>query len=102
MGIIVNYACVPAAHVEPRQEADYGNATVRAAHMVLADVGQVSAAFHDSMVLVGWWVPELLLPGYEPRRIGSIDMKIARDAEKLNDGRYAESLTLLLATGRYG
>ena len=88
-------------NADPRREADYADRQVRAAHRVLVDVGQVLASFHDSIVVVGGWVPDLLLPCEEPKHIGSIDVDIALDAEKLNDGRYAELLKLLFVTGRY-
>lgn len=68
---------------------------------MLVDIGQGLAAFHDSIVVVGGWVPDLLAPDAEPRHIGSIDVDLALDVEKLNDGRYAELLKLLLDSGRY-
>ena len=86
---------------EPRREGDYSGRQVQAAHRVLVDIGQVLAAFHDSIVVVGGWVPDLLVPDAEPKHIGSIDVDLALDAEKLNDGRYAELLKLLLDNGRY-
>lgn len=52
-------------------------------------------------MIVGGWVPDLLLPGQEPAHIGSIDLDLALDVAKLTDGRYAELLKLLFATGRY-
>ena len=88
-------------NAEPRREADYEDRQVRAAHRVLVDVGQVLASFHDSIVVVGGWVPDLLIPSDEPKHIGSIEVDLALDAEKLNDGRYAELLKLLLGTARY-
>jgi len=86
---------------EPRREGDYSVRQVQAAHRVLVDIGQVLAAFHDSIVVVGGWVPDLLAPDAEPGHIGSIDVDLALDAAKLNDGRYAELLKLLLDSGRY-
>lgn len=86
---------------EPRHEADYSERQVRAAHRVLVDLGQVLAAFHDAIVVVGGWVPDLQVPNAEPKHIGSIDVDLALDAAKLTDGRYAELLKLLLDTGRY-
>lgn len=86
---------------EPRQAGDYSSRQVDAARRVLVDVGQVLASFHDAIVVVGGWVPDLLLPGAEPKHVGSIDVDLALDAAKLGDGRYAELLTLLLATDRY-
>lgn len=86
---------------EPRHEGDYTNRQVAAARRVLVDLGQVLASFGDAIVVVGGWVPDLLLPDATPGHVGSIDVDLALDAVKLEDGRYAELLKLLLDTGRY-
>jgi len=86
---------------EPRSEADYSPRQIEAAHRVLVDVGQVLASFVDCLVLVGGWIPDLLLTEAEEPHIGSIDVDLALDAAKLNEGRYAELLKLLLDTKRY-
>jgi hypothetical protein len=86
---------------EPRQAGDYTDRQVEAARRVLVDVGQVLASFRDAIVVVGGWVPDLLLSKEHPPHIGSIDVDLALDAAKLEDGRYAELLKLLLDTGRY-
>ena len=88
-------------NAEPRLEGDYSDRQVRAARRVLVDIGQVLAAFYDSIVVVGGWVPDLLVGNADPKHIGSIDVDLALDAANLNDGRYAELLKLLLDTGRY-
>ena len=72
-----------------------------AARRVLVDVGQVLASFSDCLVVVGGWTPDLLLPNADERHVGSIDVDLALDAAKLNDGRYADLLKLLLDTKRY-
>lgn len=86
---------------DPRFEDEYTPRQVEAARRVLVDVGQVLASFGDAIVVVGGWVPDLLLPAAASAHIGSIDVDLALDAEKLADGRYAELLKLLLDTGRY-
>ncbi len=86
---------------EPRFEADYTERQVTAAHRVLIDVGQVLASFSDCMVVVGGWVPDLRMPDAEPSHVGSIDVDIALDAARLNTGRYAALLKVLLETRRY-
>jgi hypothetical protein len=86
---------------EPRHEGDYTDRQVDAARRVLVDVGQVLASFGDAIVVVGGWVPDLLMPNAALEHIGSIDVDLALDAAKLGDGRYAELLKLLLDTGRY-
>jgi hypothetical protein len=86
---------------EPRQHEDYSDRQVAAAHRVIIDLGQVLASFSDCIVLVGGWVPDLLLPDANEPHVGSIDVDLALDAGKLNGGRYAELLKLLLDTRRY-
>lgn len=86
---------------EPRQRNDYSDRQIEAAHRVLVDLGQVLAKFEDCLVVVGGWVPDLLLADADEPHIGSIDVDLALDASKLNDGRYADLLKLLLDTKRY-
>ncbi len=86
---------------EPRQREDYSDRQVEAAHRVIVDMGQVLASFADCLVLVGGWVPDLLLPNADEPHIGSIDVDFALDAANLGDGRYADLLKLLLDTKRY-
>ncbi len=86
---------------EPRFREDYSDRQVEAARRVLIDVGQVLASFADCMVVIGGWVPDLLLPKTEERHVGSIDVDFALDADRLQDGRYAELLSLLIETKRY-
>ena len=86
---------------EPRHQSEYDSDQVEAARRVLIDLGQVLGAFQDCLVVVGGWVPDLLIPEAEEPHVGSIDVDLALDAEKLNDGRYAEILKLLIETRRY-
>lgn len=87
--------------MEPRHREDYSRRQVEAARRVLVDIGQVLASFADCLVVVGGWVPDLLLADAEEPHIGSIDVDLALDAAKLSEGRYAELLKLLLDTKRY-
>jgi hypothetical protein len=86
---------------EPRHFSDYGQRETTAAHRVLVDLGQVLGGFMDCIVLVGGWVPDVLLEGAEEPHVGSIDVDLALDIGKLLGGRYAKLLKLLLDTGRY-
>jgi hypothetical protein len=86
---------------ELRHESDYTHRQVEAARRVLVDVGQVLQSFEQEIVVVGGWVPDLLLPNAATAHVGSIDVDLALDAAKLGDGRYAELLTSLLDTRRY-
>ena len=85
----------------PRVASDYDDRQVEAARRVLIDLGQVLGEFRDCIVVVGGWVPDLLLPEAEEAHIGSIDVDLALGAVQLRGGRYAELLKLLFDTQRY-
>jgi hypothetical protein len=72
---------------EPRYESDYTDRQVEAARRVLVDVGQALGSFRDAIVVIGGWVPDLLLPNPEIEHVGSIDVDLALDVAKLADGR---------------
>lgn len=86
---------------EPRYESEYSPRQTDAAHRVLIDLGQVLAAFEDCLVVVGGWVPDLLLKNADEPHVGSIDVDLALDTEKLTGGRYAQLVEALLKTRRY-
>ena len=86
---------------EPRSADDYVPRQVTAAKRVIVDVMQVLASFRDCLVLVGGWVPDLVIGDETDPHVGSIDVDLALDAAKLGEGRYAEMLKLLLDTKRY-
>lgn len=86
---------------EPLSADDYDLRQVTAAKRVIVDVMQVLAAFRDCLVLVGGWVPDLVIGDNEAPHIGSIDVDLALDAARLDEGRYADMLKLLLDTKRY-
>ena len=88
-------------NLEPRQREDYSDRQIVAAHRVLVDLGQVLKSFEDCLVVVGGWVPDLLMDQVEEAHIGSIDVDLALEAEKLGQGRYAELLKALLNSRRY-
>ena len=87
--------------LEPRYAGDYSERQTEAARRVLIDIGQVLVSFRDCVVVVGGWVPDLLLPAASEPHVMSIDVDLALDSSKLTDGRYSELLNLLLDTRRY-
>ena len=89
-------------NIEPRYQEDYGSRQVEAAHRVLVDLGQVLASFADCFVVIGGWIPDLLLDTTQTEpHIGSIDVDLALDINKLSGERYAQLLQSLLSTRRY-
>jgi len=77
-------------------QGDYAPREVEAARRVMTELWQVLAQYRDAMVLIGGWVPELLLPAAVPPHTGSLDVDVLLDPGPLREeARYAELVTLL-------
>ena len=55
-------------------QEDYPQREVEAARRVMTELWQVLGAYRDAMVLIGGWVPDLLLPTAIPPHTGSLDL----------------------------
>ena len=81
------------------KRSDYTAEAVEAAHSVLLELSRLLGEYQDSVVIVGGWVPELLLNQAPHQHVGSIDVDIALDYHKLKEVGYKTILQLLLARG---
>ncbi|KAF0125138.1 MAG: hypothetical protein FD189_1844 [Elusimicrobia bacterium] len=76
---------------------DYDELMVRAAKSVLLELSRLLGEYHDGIVVIGGWVPPLILgPG---THVGSLDVDLALDPGALNAGAYARIGTLLSGRG---
>lgn len=69
----------------------------QASKSVLVEVMNVLGFYRDHLILVGGWVPELLLPNQG--HIGSLDVDIAVDVRGISRKQYDTILQRLLAAG---
>ncbi len=72
--------------VGPR--ADYNVDAIEAARQVMLEVARVLGEYADSIVIVGGWVPELLLAASGAKHIGSNDVDIALNHRKITEAGY--------------
>lgn len=84
---------------EPSTAVEYTPRLVEAARRVLVELWQCLGAYREAMVLVGGWVPELLLPAASPPHTGSLDVDILLNPAPLANAQYAELLALLERSG---
>ena len=84
---------------EPTVAIDYDDRGARAAHSVLLELGQVLGAHRDAMVVIGGSVPSLLMPKADPAHVGTLDIDLDLDPEKLADHGYADLVEKLDAAG---
>ena len=67
---------------------DYTAELVEAARSVLLEIMRVLGEYHDDIVIVGGWVPELLFSQADDEHIGSIDVDLALNHRKLDEVGY--------------
>jgi len=85
--------------VGPR--ADYTADAVEAARQVMLEVARVLGEYADSIVIVGGWVPDLLLAATGARHIGSNDVDIALNHRKITEAGYRTIREHLTQRGYY-
>jgi hypothetical protein len=76
---------------------DYTADAVKAAHSVMLELSHLLAEYQDGIVIVGGWVPELLLATTKQPHTGSLDVDLALDHRTLNEAGYKTILQLLLS-----
>jgi len=78
---------------------DYSADQVEAARSVLLELVHLLGEYRDDIVVVGGWVPQLILPPGHPPHVGSIDVDLALNHRNLREAGYATIQTLLTRRG---
>jgi len=78
---------------------DYPEISIQAARRVMLELSRLLGAFSDSIVIIGGWVPELVIPQGKPPHIGSTDVDLALDHQSISSDSYKTMLELLLERG---
>ena len=74
---------------------DYNERLVSAARSVMIELVHMLGEYKDDMVIVGGWVPALLLPLGSVGHVGSIDIDIAIDHRMIKEDAYKTIKALL-------
>src|SRR5260370_16341987 len=74
---------------------DYSADQVAAARSVLLELVHLLGEYRDDIVVVGGWVPQLILPQGTTLHVGSIDVDLALNHRHLREAGYATSQALL-------
>lgn len=78
---------------------DYTAEGVEAARSVLVELVHLLGEYKDDIVLIGGWVPEVLLPHYTGPHVGSMDVDIALNHQKIQEEGYKRIEALLRRRG---
>lgn len=81
------------------KRTDYTAEAVEAARSVLLELTHLLGEYRDSIVIVGGWVPQLLIDHAPRQHIGSLDVDIALNHRTLQEVGYKTILQLLLSRG---
>jgi hypothetical protein len=79
--------------------ADYTAQAVEAARSVMMELVHLLGEYHDDMVIIGGWVPDLLLPAAEMKHVGSTDVDVALNHRKITEAGYRTILEHLTRRG---
>lgn len=78
---------------------DYSDESVEAARSVLIELMHLLGEYKDNIVLIGGWVPQILLSSQGKPHIGSIDVDLALNHQKIREEGYKMIQGLLLKRG---
>jgi len=81
------------------KHSDYSADAVAAAHSVLVELTHLLGAYRDDIVVVGGWVPELLLPNSPMPHVGSVDVDLALNHHSLQEPKYIMLKQLMVDRG---
>jgi hypothetical protein len=79
------------------KRTDYTAEAVQAARSVLLELTRLLGEYQEGIVIVGGWVPELLLSQAGHPHTGSLDVDLALDQHTLGEVGYKTFLQLLLS-----
>lgn len=85
-------------------DTNYPPDVVAASHSGLIELARCLTAYRDTIVLVGGWVPYLLLRDHPPvsgefKHVGSVDIDLAVDTERVPVSEYSTIQRLILDRG---
>jgi len=78
---------------------DYAEMTVAAARSVIIELVHLLGEYREDVVLVGGWIPSLLIPDAEVKHVGSADVDLALNHRGLPEAGYETIEKLLLEHG---
>ncbi|MFN7919113.1 MAG: hypothetical protein U0Q16_03395 [Bryobacteraceae bacterium] len=78
---------------------DYSGDQVEAARSVLLELVRLLGEYRDDVVIVGGWVPRLILPHTPLEHVGSIDVDLALNHTTLKDPGHLTIQAALLKRG---
>ena len=80
-------------------KTDYSEEAVEAARSVMIELVHMLGEYREHMVLIGGWVPQLLLPQHDEPHVGSLDVDIALNHRTMTEEGYRTIREALIERG---
>ncbi len=85
--------------MEENKTTSYSARVIRATRQVLLEVFQLLEKFRDSLILVGGWVPIMIIPEAADKHLGTIDVDLAINDKTLVETGSETMEDILLSNG---
>jgi Nucleotidyl transferase AbiEii toxin, Type IV TA system len=71
--------------MEEKEITGHKETIIKATRQVLLEVFKLLENFHESLILIGGWVPIMIIPGAEDKHVGTIDVDLVINDRFLNE-----------------
>jgi|WetSurMetagenome_2_1015567.scaffolds.fasta_scaffold192511_1 hypothetical protein len=85
--------------MEEKEITDHKKIVITATRQVLLEVFKLLEKFHESLILVGGWVPIMIIPEAGDKHVGTLDVDLAINDKSLHETGSETMEDILLANG---
>lgn len=85
--------------MEEKEIIGHKEIVIEATRQILLEVFKLLENFHESLILVGGWVPIMIIPEAENKHVGTFDVDLAINDQSLDETGSATIEDILLANG---
>ena len=80
--------------MEEKELKSHRERVIEATRQVLMEVFKLLEDFRESLILIGGWVPIMIIPESEDKHVGTIDVDLAINDKSLNVNRQRNILAM--------
>lgn len=85
--------------MEEKEIIGHKEMVIMATHQILLEVFKLLESFHESLILVGGWVPIMIIPEAENKHVGTFDVDLVINDRSLDETGSETIEDILLANG---
>jgi hypothetical protein len=86
--------------MEEKEIIDHKNIAITGVRQILLEVFKLLEDFHESLILIGGWVPIMIIPEVEDKHVGTLDVDLAINDKSL-DETGSETIEDILLANEY-